>query len=130
LSFGPEKDGIIDDFATIPHVDPSKMLSTVFFCALLYLKANPFDYLAIDGSDFRRAYWYYRILQSNYEYFHKDLKIFGIKYFARVKRGKDKFASPEYDQEEVIVRRHPIENTPLIKHKSLFNVLIFYLRRH
>jgi len=52
LSFGPEKDGIIDDFAIIPHVDPSKVFSTVLNCALTFLEAHPNKYLVLDGADF------------------------------------------------------------------------------
>jgi hypothetical protein len=40
LFFGPGKEGIIDDFAIIPHVDTSKVFSTVLNCAFTYLKAH------------------------------------------------------------------------------------------
>lgn len=130
LSFGPEKDGIIDDFAIIPHVDPSKVFSTVLSCALMFLKRYPNKFLVLDGADFVRAYLYFRTLQRNYGYLHQYFGIRGVKYFVRQLRGQDKFDSPNFDFEEVICKDYPIDNKPLIEHKSLFNVIVIRLRHY
>lgn len=58
----------INDFAMVEHLHPSKALSTVLFCGLSFLQANKEAYVGIDGSDFRRAYLYYRALIRNYDY--------------------------------------------------------------
>lgn len=128
LSFGPEKDGEIDDFASIPHLNPSKALTTVLYCGLFYLQSNPEVYLGVDGSDFRRAYFYYRTLQRNYQYLTNFFSLYGIKYYARVLRGKDKNDILQVDPEELANMPYVIENKPLTNHKSLYNYFIFYLK--
>jgi hypothetical protein len=128
LAYGPEKDGQIDDFAAVPHVNPSKALTTVLYCGLLFLKHNPGEYLGIDGSDFRRAYLYYRTLQRNYNYLTDHFKLYGLKYYARVLRGRDKNDFLEIDPDELVNISSLIENKPLTNHKSLFNYFIFYLK--
>lgn len=128
LSFGPEIDGQIDDFAAIPHVNLSKALSTVLFCGYKYLQANPGTYIGIDGSDFRRAYYYFRILQRNYTYLHQHFSIYGIKFYVRLIRGHDKNDFLKIDPKELIYLPYPIENKPLINHKSLYNYFFLYIK--
>jgi hypothetical protein len=128
LAFGPEQNGEIDDFAAIRHNNPSKALTTVLYAGLIYLKANPDAFLGVDGSDFRRAYFYFRIIQRNYNYLHKYFKLFGVKYYIRVLRGKDKNDVLQIDPEELTYMPYSIEYKPLTKHTSLFNYFIFYLK--
>ncbi|SFD90940.1 hypothetical protein SAMN05518672_103806 [Chitinophaga sp. CF118] len=128
LAFGPAgTDGEINDFAAVKHLDYSKAFSTVIFYALTFMKNNPGIYLGIDGSDFRRAYLYYRILQRNYDYLNDYFRIYGIKYYVRLLRGKDKNDSLNIDEQEVKSIPTSITKTPLTKHKSLFNCFLFSL---
>jgi hypothetical protein len=49
LSFGPAKAGEhyrLDDFAKVPHVNPSKTFSTILFCMLFFLQSNKGNYLS------------------------------------------------------------------------------------
>jgi hypothetical protein len=128
LAFGPEIDGKIDDFAAIHHTNPSKALSTVLVCGYKYLKANPKLYIGIDGSDFRRAYFYFRILQRNYTYLHQRFRIFGIKFYIRVIRGKDKNDQLGIDIKDLIHLPNEIENKPLTIHQSLYNYFFLYVK--
>jgi hypothetical protein len=126
LAFGPlGEDGSIDDFAAIQHADYSKAFSTILLGAMTYLKSNPNLYVGIDGSDFRRAYLYFRTLQRNYNYLQQHFRIFGVKYYARVLRGKDKYDQMSIDPEELIYTPFSINNEPLTNHKSLYNYFIF-----
>ncbi len=132
LAFGPEKttpqgDVYIDDFAKVEHVNYSKAFSTVLFCAVTYLRSNPGVYIGIDGSDFRRAYLYFRIIQRNYDYLMEYFFMYGIKYWARVLRGGNKNEPMSVDTNELANIPYKIENQPLNNHKSLFNYFLFYL---
>ncbi len=131
MSFGPAIEGEhnrLDDFAKVPHVNPSKTFSTILFCGLLYLQSNKGNYLDFDGSDFRRAYLYYRTIQRNFNYLSNIFKLVGIKYYARVIRGKDKNDLMTVDESELTFIPYLIENHPLTNHKSLFNYFTFYLK--
>jgi hypothetical protein len=92
------------------------------------LRTNPDRYLGIDGSDFRRAYYYYRIMQRNLAYLENHFKIFGAKYYARVLRGQDKNSDLFVDPQELISIPYKIENVPLTDHESLFNSFLVYLK--
>lgn len=131
LAFGPliEKDGkaVIDDFASVQHINPSKVFSTVLLCGLSYLRANPGSFLGIGGSDFRRAYLYYRIIQKNFSYLEEFFRLAGAKFFIRVILGKNKYSS-DLDSEELMYTSNVMEKVPLTKHKSLFNVFLLYLK--
>jgi hypothetical protein len=128
LAFGPRgQDGKIDDFASVKHLNYSKAFSTIIFCALTFLKEHPDVYLGIDGSDFRRAYLYYRTLQRNYDYLNDYFSIQGIKYYIRVLRGKDKYDLLSIDTHEVMSIPYNVEKAPLVNHKSLFNYFVFSL---
>lgn len=129
LAYGPpNQDGTIDDMAVVQHANYSKTFSTILFCALSYLKSNGSgNFIGIDGSDFRRAYLYFRTLQRNYEYLSKYFRLLGLKYYARVLRGKDKYDHMSVDLEELTHVGFSIKNKPLRNHKSLFNYFIFYL---
>jgi hypothetical protein len=128
LAFGPlSHDGSIDDFATVSHTSYSKAFSTILLCAMIYLKNNPNVYIGIDGSDFRRAYLYFRTLQRNYNYLQQYFRVFGLKYYARVLRGKDKYDQMSVDPEELTHAPFVINSEPLTNHKSLYNYFIFYL---
>ena len=100
LSFGPENESEIDDFARVEHLNYSKVFSTVLFCGLTYLRANQEKYLGVDGSDFRRAYLYYRTMQRNYQYLTNYFRLYGVKYYVRVLRGKDKNDMMQIDPNE------------------------------
>jgi hypothetical protein len=128
LAFGPlGKDGVIDDFATVQHANYSKTFSTILLCAMICLRANPDLYIGIDGSDFRRAYLYFRTLQRNYHYLKQYFHIFGMKYYVRILRGQDKHDQMPIDPEELTSVPFVINNEPLTNHKSLYNYFIFYL---
>lgn len=128
LAFGPtNNNGIIDDFAKVPHQNYSKTFSTILLCGMAYLNNNPDVYIGIDGSDFRRAYLYFRTLTRNYDYLNQYLRMYGIKYYARVIRGKDKYDQMSIDPEELTHVPFIIDNQPLTNHKSLYNYFIFYL---
>ncbi len=128
LAFGPVgNNGTIDDFAAVKHLHYSKAFSTVIFCGLVYLRENPEMYLEIDGSDFRRAYLYFRILQRNYDYLNEYFRLLGVKYYARVLRGKDKNDDLSIDPDELTSIPSHIDKGPLVNHKSLFNYFLFCL---
>jgi hypothetical protein len=128
LAFGPpNEEGEIDDFASVTHLSHSKAFSTILLCATVYLKINPDAYIGIDGSDFRRAYLYFRTLRRNYDYLQQYLRLFGLKYYARVLRGKNKFDQMSVDPEELTYVSFTIGKAPLTNHKSLYNYFIFYL---
>ena len=132
LSYGPliEIDGetIIDDFATVPHINLSKVLSTVLLCGLRYLKSNPDKFIGINGSDFRRAYLYFRVMQRNLNYLSTYFELLGAKFFVRALRGMDKYAKLQIDSNELTYTPHSIDNMPLENHKSLYNYFLLYLK--
>lgn len=127
LCFGTVVDGEMNDFASVPHENSSKAFSTVLFCALAFLQTNRDKYIGIDGSDFRRAYLYYRTIQRNYTYLIEYFRMYGVKYYARILRGKDKNDHMTVDVNELYAVPFLIESRPLDNHKSLFNYFIFYL---
>lgn len=127
LAFGPKVDGQLNDFVSIKHKNSSKALSTVLFCGLAFLNLHPEEYLGIDGSDFRRAYFYYRMIQRNFHYLSDYFRIFGVKYYARVLRPRNKYDPMPVDVNELISFPYKIENQPLTNHKSLFNYYLCYL---
>lgn len=128
LAFGPPNaKGEIDDFATVAHTNYSKAFSTILFCAIVYLNNNKDVYVGVDGSDFRRAYLYFRTLQRNYNYLRQYFRLYGLKYYARVLRGRDKYDQMAVDSEELTHAPFVIDNMPLTNHKSLYNYFIFYL---
>lgn len=127
LCFGPVVDVQMNDFASVSHENYSKAFSTVLFCALAYLETDREKYIGVDGSDFRRAYLYYRTIQRNYNYLTDYFRMYGVKYYARVLRGKDKNDHMSVDVNELYSVPFLIENKPLDNHKSLFNYFIFYL---
>ncbi len=127
LCYGPVADGTMNDFASVPHLDHSKALSTVLFCALTYLETQPDKYIGVDGSDFRRAYLYYRTIQRNYDYLRDYFRLFGVKYYARILRGSDKNDNMTVDISELYSVPYKIEQQPLNNHKSLYNYFIMYL---
>lgn len=128
LAFGPvDEDGYINDFAAVPHLDYSKAFSTVLFCGFSFLTRHANARLGINGSDFRRTYLYFRILQHNYDYLTRYFHLIGIKYFVRLLQGADKNKGLNVDPDELLSVPCAIERGPLCEHKSLFNYFMFSL---
>lgn len=96
LAFGPlNRWGRIDDNAEVHHKDPFRVFSTILFIALNFLQKNPGKLVGIDGSDNRRAYYYWRVLQRNHDYLNLFFRIYGIMYFVRISRfGKQQYDNP------------------------------------
>jgi hypothetical protein len=117
----------MNDFASVQHANYSKALSTVLFCALAYLETQPEKYIGVDGSDFRRAYLYYRTIQRNYSYLKEYFRLYGVKYYARILRGSDKNDAMTVDISELYSVPYNIDEQPLNNHKSLYNYFIIYL---
>jgi hypothetical protein len=132
LSYGPpiKIDGMtmVDDFASIQHVNLSKALSTVLLCVLRYLESNPEDFIGINGSDFRRSYLYYRIMQRNLPYLKKIFKLSGAKFFVRALRGWDKHSDIKLNFQELIYTPHEINKIPLIDYRYLYNYFFISLK--
>lgn len=132
LSYGPpieiEGEVVVDDFASIQHVDPSKVLSTVLLCGLIFLKSNPAEFIGINGSDIRRSYLYYRIILKNLSYLENYFKMIGAKFFVRVLRGWYKDSPPTIDSSELIYTPHTIEKMSFPNYESLYNYFLIYLR--
>ena len=128
LAFGPfDKKGEIDDRIELPHKDYSKVFSTILLTALNYLTTNPGHYLGIDGSDNRRAYYYWRFLQRNYDYLADYFEIFGVKYYVRISRfGKTQYENP-FDFDDVFPYPDRIYKTVQWP-KLMYNYFIFKLK--
>lgn len=128
LAFGPlNRQGNIDDKAELTHGDYSKVFSTILFHGLHYLTGFPGRYLGIDGSDNRRAYYYWRTLQHNYEFLNQFFELFGIKYYVRISRfGKQQFENP-FDFEDILPYPDRIHKT-IEWPKTMYNYFIFKLK--
>jgi hypothetical protein len=128
LGFGPLKGNQIDDRAELPHADYSRAFSTILLSGLTYLTSNPAHSLGIDGSDNRRAYLYYHILQNNYDYLNEYFLISGIKYYVRITRfGKNQYDDP-FDFKDIMTDAIPIEKGVEIPRELMYNYFIFTLK--
>lgn len=128
LGFGPLKaDGRLDDTCEIPHKNFEKTFSTILFGAFAFLNKNPGQFVGIDGSNRVRAYWYFRILQTNYDYLTTIFKMSGIKYYVRVLRGKTNADPMTIDNEDVTNFPHKIIKAEPIITEKLYNYFIFTL---
>lgn len=130
LAFGPlNEEGKIDDRIALRHKDNQKVYSTILFGALTFLnnnKGNGF-FIGIDGSDIRRAYLYYKLLQNNYDYLAQFFRLIGVKYYIRLLRaqaGSIEFTTDIEDlatQPSLIIKGHHMVDT------KLFNYFMFDL---
>lgn len=129
LAFGPlNKRKQIDDKAELAHSDYSKVFSTILLSGLQYLTANPDRYLGVDGSENLRAWYYWRTLQSNFDYLSEHFDMYGLKYYVRISRfGKFQYENP-FDFDDI----HPFPER-LIKMEEwpeqMYNYFIFRLKR-
>jgi hypothetical protein len=128
LAFGPLKGRRIDDKAELAHFDYSKVFSTILFNALTYLTKNPTHSVGIDGSDNRRAYLYYHLLQRNFDYLSKYLSMAGLKYYVRITRfGKFQYDNP-FDFTDIIPGVVPIQKDTELPWDLMFNYFMFKLK--
>ncbi|RFM28550.1 DUF6934 family protein [Deminuibacter soli] len=127
LAFGPlNARNQIDDMVEITHKDYSKTFSSILLAGLAYLSDHPDQYLGIDGSNNLRAYYYYRMLQRNFNYLNEFFEMRGLKYYVRISRfGKHQYENP-FDFDDVIPSMSPIEkgHVPAL----MFNYFTFKVR--
>jgi hypothetical protein len=125
LAFGPvERDGSLNDKVRLSHQDHSKVFSTVLFEILSFLTDHPDKRVGIDGSNYARAYMYYRCIQNNFDYLNTVFKIIGIKYYIRMLReGAD--GTCELDEEDIQVLPKELEANESMKPGKLYNYFIF-----
>jgi len=128
MTFGPlNRKGQIDDQIQLAYQNYSRVFSTILWSANLYLSRYKDHCIGIDGSDNRRAHMYYKLLQRNYDYFHKYFRVYGIKYYVRITRfGKHQYDDP-FDFEDVQYRRSPIEKSDETPY-PMFNYFVFNLK--
>jgi hypothetical protein len=128
IGFGPLKNGRIDDRAELSHSDYSRVFSTILLTALTYMTSNPGHSLGIDGSDNRRAYLYYHILQRNFDYLDEHFVISGLKYYVRITRfGKNQYDDP-FDFKDILPEVQPVEKNVKVPQELMFNYFIFKLK--
>lgn len=129
LAFGPlNNNNEIDDKAELAHTDYSKVFSTIFLTTVNYLTANPNQGIGIDGSDNSRAYYYWRIIQRNFEYLDEYFEIYGLKYYVRISRfGKQQYENP-FDFEDIFTNIDRVFKT---QHwpKMMYNYFVFKLNK-
>ena len=128
MAFGPlNRKGQVDGQIQLAYQNYSRVFSTILWSANLYLSRNRDHFIGIDGSDNRRAHMYYKLLQRNYDYFHKHFRIYGIKYYVRITRfGKHQYDDP-FDFEDVQYIRSPIEKNDETPY-PMFNYFVFNLK--
>lgn len=126
LAFGPENwDGGVDDRIQLKHSDYQKVFSTILWNAYLYLKSNPTHSIGINGSDFRRACLYYRLIRSNYDYLNEFFEVKGLKYYVRISRlGKVDYEDP-FDFDDIVAYPQKITRDEHIDLDKLYNYFIF-----
>ena len=130
LSFGPLRNGRIDDKAELSHADYSKVFSTILVSALIYLTNNPEHSLGIDGSDNRRAYLYYWALLRNFDYLDQYFHMSGLKYYVRITRfGKEQYDNP-FDFVDIIPDTVPIKKDIKISPYLMYNYFTFKLKNY
>jgi len=128
LAFGPLDDkGDIDDTATIDHQNVSKMYSTILLGALTFLRANPNKVMGIDGSNLVRACLYYRLFQHNYSYLLQYFDVFGVKFYIRLLRGREKGDPFVTDNEDLAAQPFRIEKGLVIPKNKMSNYFMFRL---
>lgn len=128
LGFGPFKeDKTIDDKAEIAHKDSSKVYSTILLGALTFLNSNKDRFVGIDGSDIRRAYLYFRLLQNNYDYLTQYFKLIGVKYYVRLLRGIDQNDAFTPDLSDLATQPSIINKGESIRCEKLYNYFIYNL---
>lgn len=125
LAFGPVNGrGQIDDKAELQHSDYSRTFSTILVRALRYLTKHPEHYIGIDGSDNSRAFYYWRLLQSNFDYLDKYFDMFGLKYYVRITRyGKYQYENP-FDFDDIQPGLDKIAKTNKLP-KQMYNYFVF-----
>jgi len=130
LAFGPMKGNRIDDKAEIAHSDYSKVFSTILFNVLEYLEENPTHSIGMDGSDNRRAYLYYHILQQNFDYLSQYFDFPGLKYYVRITRfGKFQYDNP-FDFTDIMPGLIPIGKGLKLPWDLMFNYFIFKIKNN
>jgi hypothetical protein len=128
LGFGPFKeDKTIDDKAEIIHKDSSKVYSTILLGALTFLNSNKDRFVGVDGSDIRRAYLYFRLLQSNYDYLTQYFKLIGVKYYIRLLRGIEQADPYTPDPTDLATQPFIITKGESIRCEKLYNYFIYNL---
>lgn len=130
LAFGPlTSDKQIDDKAKLPHLDHSKLFSTIVFSCMTFLTSNEDKYLGIDGSNNARAYLYYRCIQNNFDYLSQYFLIYGVNYYVRILRKVN--THDEYhpmDAEDIVATPIEIKKEAMVKYDKLYNYFIFRLK--
>lgn len=128
LAFGPLKaDGSIDDTCEVTHANFEKTFSTILFGALAFLQTNPGQFVGIDGSNTVRAYWYFRMLQTNHDYLTTLFKMLGVKYYIRLLRGKTNLDPFIADNQDLTNFPHKILKGEKVIIEKLYNYFIFTL---
>jgi hypothetical protein len=130
LGFGPiTKTNQIDDNVQLRHANYSRVFSTILFACLSYLSANKEQFIGLDGSENIRAWYYWRILQFNFEYLSKHFNIYGLKYYVRISRfGKSHYENP-FDFEDIHFRPVLIKKTTE-RLDHMYNYFIFGLKNN
>lgn len=128
LGFGPLNSlGEIDDMAVISHRDNSKVYSTILLGAITFLEANPDRYVGIDGANFTRACLYYRLFRLNHDYLSTHVNSYGIKYYIRLLRGKEKADPLVPDEDDIIMNPFKMSKHLTIRWEKMFNYFVFSL---
>ena len=130
LAFGPLKaDGKIDDKVELTHQDYSKVFSTILLSAFTYLKEHPDHFIGVDGSDNRRAYLYYKLLQRNYDYLNKHFDIFGIKYYVRISRPRKRQYDNPFNFHDIKPAPVKIVKGKMLSHDEMYNYFTFRIKQ-
>lgn len=128
LAFGPlNEDGTINDTISLRHQNNSKVYSTILLGAVAFLrnKNEPNTYVGVDGSDITRAYLYYKLLQTNYDYLVQYVEMIGVKYFVRLLRGKNTADALMPDTEDLAIQPFKILKGQQMNCTKLYNYFMF-----
>jgi len=95
LGFGPldGNDSFLDNVKLL-HINNNKVLSTVLFLALLFLKENPKLTIGLDGSNDTRATLYQMMFKSNRNYLKDFFIANGVDWYVRI------FRNDTYEQDK------------------------------
>jgi len=132
LAFGPlNAQNEIDDTIRIKHADNSKVYSTILLGAITFLNnnGNKEAFVGIDGSDIARAYLYYKLLKTNYDYLRQFLNSIGVKYYVRLLRGNTINDPLLPDNEDLATQPFLIDKEHNTNCKKLYNYFMFRLTK-
>ncbi|PZR26509.1 MAG: hypothetical protein DI535_13945 [Citrobacter freundii] len=128
LSFGPlGDDNEINDLAVIKHQDSSKVYSTVLLGVLSFLDINRDRFVGVDGANLTRAYLYYKLFQLNHDYLCEYFDVFGVKYYIRLLKAKEKDDLFVLDYDDLGASPVKIPKHLSVKWESIFNCFILRL---